>query len=176
MEQNKSGRYPKDHPRAGGFIVLWAQQTLNSEKLRNPLIAGCLFKVACVAQLIDYETGRFERAGIALDALSIAKRASITVEQFNNLLIMGLVAKEVVNSEVVFFLTSWNEHQNPKYTKSALNVPEKCQAPTPTPFTKEHSPYTNKQFTGSATNSKYDSTSKKDTELNQNESEVNLDW
>ena len=59
MENNQpsKGRYPKGHPREGGYCVLWAKQTLDSEKLKNPLIAGCLFKVLCVAQLVDYETG-----------------------------------------------------------------------------------------------------------------------
>ena len=117
--ENKMGRYPKDHPRAGGYIVMWAAQTLNSEKLRHPLILGCLVKILCAVQLVDFTTGRFEKGGMAFSMQTIAHRAGITVEQFNNLVGLGLVVTEVVNSVQVYSIKSWNEHQNPKDSGSA---------------------------------------------------------
>lgn len=113
-EKPTKGRYPKGHPREGGYCVLWAKQTLESEKLKNPMIAGCFFKVLAVAQLVDYETGRFERGGMPFSAGAIANKAGITTEQFNFLLIKELVVKEAINGEFIFSIKSWIEHQNPK--------------------------------------------------------------
>lgn len=114
MENKKQGRYPKGHPREGGYCVLWARQTLASEKLKNPLIAGCFFKVLAVAQLIDYETGVMARSDMPISAITIANRAGITGEQFNRLVDMELITKKAINGEVIFSVKSWQEHQNPK--------------------------------------------------------------
>jgi len=112
--EGKKGRYPADHPRAGGYFVMWAKQTLDSEKLRNPLIAGCFFKVLAVAQLIDGFGGKFEKGGVPFAAISIANRDGITGEQFSKLVDIGLIAKEARNGEVFYSIKSWEEHQNPK--------------------------------------------------------------
>lgn len=149
---NNLGRYPKDHPRSGGFVVFWAQQTLNCEKFRNPKILGLLVKVVCVAQLVDFTTGRFEKGGMPFPAQTIANRAGITGEDFNNLVSMGLVSKEDKDGILYFAINSWNEHQNPKDSRSAeetaFNVRkephqlEKRSATIHSPFTKHHSPST----------------------------------
>jgi len=164
---NKMGRYPKDHPRSGGYIVMWASQTLNSEKLRHPLILGCLVKVVCVAQLVDFTTGRFEKGGMPFSMQTIAHRAGITVEQFNNLIGLGLVKTEVVNSEPVYSIKSWNEHQNPKDSGSAERFAlkerkeptfsDKKSATIQASFTKHHS----SDHHATSSKSKYNSKSRK---------------
>lgn len=120
--KNKIGRYPKDHPRAGGYVVFWANQTLNCEKFKHSKILGDLVKAVCVAQLVDFTTGRFEKAGIPFTAQAIANRAGITGEDFNNLVGMDLISKQAKNGEVFYSVKSWLEHQNPKHQESAKEV------------------------------------------------------
>lgn len=123
------GRYPKGHVREGGYCVLWARQTLSSEKLKNPLIAGCFFKVLCVAQLIDFETGIMAKSDMPISAITIANRAGITVEQLQKLVDLDLVTKTALNGEVVYTIKSWIEHQNPKIAKQEQNeLLLKCKA------------------------------------------------
>ena len=157
--KSRKGRYPKGHPREGGFCVLWAKQTLASEKLRNPMVAGCFFKVLCVAQLIDYETGVMARSDMPISAITIANKAGITGEQFNRLVDMDLIQKKAVNGEVIFSIKSWFEHQNPKIAEQVQNkLPLNGNAHTPAPYTNHHSPTSgNRHQRAKKSNSEYES-------------------
>lgn len=173
------GRYPKDHPRAGGYFVLWAKQTLQSDKLKNDHILACFVRVLAVAQLTDYETGRFERAGMPFSALTIAHGAGITGEQFNNLVSLDLIQKETIDGQIFFFIKSWIEHQSPKngllddMRKESHIKPPFNSAPA---YSIQHSSGIIHHARNNGDKSKYDSKSKKLDQSKPEEQEVKLDW
>ena len=165
METNKGqGRYPLDHPRSGGFFVMWAKQTLLSKKLKNDHILATFIRVLAVAQLTNFQRGRFEKADMPIAPLSIANKAGITVEQLNNLVIMDLIGKEVKNSEVYYFIKSWEEHQNPKNGTYSEPIQEVRKEVRKEPPKKGKHPFISSSDSSvhqSSSNAKYGSKSKK---------------
>lgn len=115
-------RYSKEDIRSGGFCKLWAQAWLEDEKLKHAglEVRGAFSCALCCAQLVDWQYGQFQVAGIPLTLDQIAQKSDLKNTDVQKLVSVGLLGHD----KSLYFVKNWLKWQS---KSKGIEIPIKSE-------------------------------------------------